>query len=467
VTVSLRRTLVLRFGLTMAAALALMALWIHAAIETAMRHELEQSLASTFQLQSYALNSLGVIAVRPAPVREGRFLRDVNRLIVVRDAAGRVLEANTGMAENLPLDTLCFRRARKGARVVCSADWPGGSVLALWGPVPAGTDGTAAVLEVAASTAPLQDASHDLLRRMVLTAVLAGIVTIAGAGWLAHSALRPVDAIATQAKAIQGEAPGERITAHADVTELQGLIAVLNDMLGRLDRVTTWHRRILRDLGHDLRTPIATIRAGTEVALWGERQPEEYRRVLKSNMEEVDRLGLIAEAVSLLGRLESGDLKPVFVETDLGVLVTAGVLRAREHVQGEMIRYTPPAALVRARVDARLLGLVLDQLLDNAMRHTPPDTPIAVELSGSDGGARLVVEDQGPGVPEELLSHLFDRFYRVDEARGRRGGPGLGLATVAAIVRLHQGRVAAGRGAVGGLRVVVDLPAISAIGAAA
>jgi signal transduction histidine kinase len=276
-----------------------------------------------------------------------------------------------------------------------------------------------------------------------------------------------VDEIATQAKAIQGEAPGERITAHANVAELQGLIAVLNDMLGRLDRVTTWHRRVLRDLGHDLRTPIATIRAGTEVALWGERQPEEYQRVLRSTMEEVDRLGLIADAVSLLGRLESGDLKPAFAETDLDALVTAGVGRAREHVRGELIRYTPPAARVSGRVDARLLGLVLDQLLDNAMRHTPPETPIAVELSRLDGGARLVVEDQGAGVADELLPRLFDRFYRVDEARGRQGGAGLGLATVAAIVRLHQGRVTAERGAGGGLRVVVELPAISGIGAAA
>lgn len=465
--VSLRRTLVLRFGLTMAVALGLIGWWIHARVEDALRQELEESLASTFQLQSYALNSLGLIAIRPAPVHEGHFLRDVNRLIAVRDSGGRVVQANTGMAESLPLDTLCLRRAVLGERVVCTAGWLGGSVLALWGPVPGGTGAPAAVLEVAASTAPLQAASHDLLRRMIVTAMLAAAVTIVGAGWLTRSALRPVDEIAAQARAIQGDAPGERITAHADVAELQGLVAVLNEMLGRLDRVGTWHRRILRDLGHDLRTPIATIRAATEVALWGERQPEEYRRVLTSTMEEVDRLGLVADAVSLLGRLESGDVKPAFAETDLDPLVAAAVGRAREHVDGDPFRYTPPPARVTARVDAQLLGLVLDQLLDNARRHTPPGTPVTVELGRGGGRARLSVEDQGPGVPDHLLPHLFDRFYRADEARGRQGGAGLGLTTVAAIVRLHQGMVTAERGAGGGLRVIVEVPVISGNGAAA
>jgi two-component system OmpR family sensor kinase len=166
-------------------------------------------------------------------------------------------------------------------------------------------------------------------------------------------------------------------------------------------------------------------------------------------MEEVDRLGLIADAVSLLGRLESGDVKPALAETDLHALVTAALTRAREHAGGDTVRYTPPPEPMTAQVDARLLGLVLDQLLDNARRHTPPDTPITVELSHLDGRARLAVEDQGPGVPDELLPHLFDRFYRADAARGRQGGPGLGLTTVAAIMRLHHGRVTAERGAAG------------------
>jgi signal transduction histidine kinase len=102
--------------------------------------------------------------------------------------------------------------------------------------------------------------------------------------------------------------------------------------------------------------------------------------------------------------------------------------------------------------------MVLDQLLDNARRHTPPDTPVDVAVAAQDGRVTVTVEDHGPGVPEEMISQLFDRFYRGDAARGRQAGLGLGLTVAAAIVDLHHGRIAAERGAAGGLRVRVDVP---------
>jgi signal transduction histidine kinase len=108
-------------------------------------------------------------------------------------------------------------------------------------------------------------------------------------------------------------------------------------------------------------------------------------------------------------------------------------------------------------VDARLLGIGLEHLLENAVRHTPEGTPIRVALGTADGRRRLTVEDDGPGVPAEMLPHLFDRFYRNDPARGRHSGAGLGLTTVAIIADLHHGRVSAGPGSRGGLRVTLDL----------
>ena len=110
-SVSLRRTLVIRFGLTMAAALGVVALLVHRAVERAMQQEMEESLASTFVLQFHALSTLGSIPRRPDPVQEGRFLRDANRLVAVRAADGQVLQANTPRAESLPIDTLCLRQA--------------------------------------------------------------------------------------------------------------------------------------------------------------------------------------------------------------------------------------------------------------------------------------------------------------------------------------------------------------------
>jgi signal transduction histidine kinase len=251
---------------------------------------------------------------------------------------------------------------------------------------------------------------------------------------------------------------GQRITTHADVIELRGLIEVLNQMLERLERGYEWHRQIVRDLGHDLRTPIATMRAAVEMALWTERRPDQYREALASTLEEIDRLTLITDAVSLLAKLESGDLVPTLVETDVRAVAGQAVDRARERVGGHAIRFIRPDEALPAPVDARLLGMVVDQLLDNARRHTPPGTQVDVRVAAQDGDVRVIVEDEGPGVPEDKMGQLFNRFYRGDPARGRQAGLGMGLTLAAAIVELHGGRITAERRSPRGLRIRIELP---------
>jgi two-component system OmpR family sensor kinase len=229
-------------------------------------------------------------------------------------------------------------------------------------------------------------------------------------------------------------------------------------MLARLERSSHWNRQIIRDLGHDLRTPIATLRAAVETALWTERRPEQYREALASTLEEIDRLTLINDALGLLAKLESGEVEPTLAETDVRAVVQQAVDRARERLGRHEIRFPGSPEPVPARVDARLLGMVLDQLLDNAGQHTPPGTKVDVTVAAKDGIVRLAVEDQGPGVPEEMLGQLFDRFHRGDPARGRQAGAGLGLTLAAAVVDLHGGRVTAERGSPQGLRISIELP---------
>jgi two-component system OmpR family sensor kinase len=314
------------------------------------------------------------------------------------------------------------------------------------------------VFQVAASLAPLEQESRNVLYRIVVIALIGSIASLLGAGWLARSAMKPVAAIAEQAREIQGNASGQRITVHADMAELRGLIEVLNQMLERLDRASHWHRRIIGDLSHDLRTPITAMRAGVEITLWGKHTPERYRQVLASTLEDIDRLTLITNALSLLGRLESGELKAELTINDLHHVASQAVAKAQERMGGDAIRYHPSPNAVPAPIDPKLVGMVLDQLLDNAIRYTSPGTGIDVTVGTRDGQAMVSVEDQGPGVPDSVLPHLFERFYRADGARGREGGPGLGLTLAAAIVELHRGRITAQKGRTGGLRVEIELP---------
>jgi signal transduction histidine kinase len=453
---SLGRTLAVRFALTMGAALALMALWAYRGVTVIMHDSLDRSLEATYEIQS------GVVAVHGdfaplRPIDERHFVEQVNRMVVGWDASGRMEQVNLELARDLALDSAAFRRALEGVRTSADGKWRGHDIRVLYGPAPPGA-GAIAVIEIAAFREPMDAAALQVLLRMGSVALLGVLASFVGAVWLIRSALDPVETIARQASAIHGGRTGQRITAHAEVLELRSLIQVLNEMLARLERSYEWHREIIRDLGHDLRTPLATMRAAVEVALWTERRPEQYRAALASTLEEIDRLTLISDALSLLAKLESGDLKPVLATMDVRTVANQAVDRARERVGGHEIRFTPPAEALPATLDARLLGMVLDQLLDNARRHTPPGTRVNVTVGAQDSRVRLTVEDEGPGVPEEMMGRLFNHFYRVDPARGRQASLGLGLTLAASIVDLHGGLITAERHSPHGLRIRIELP---------
>jgi signal transduction histidine kinase len=439
----------------MAVTLLAIALSTYAGMRRALREQLDRSLYTTFELQSLALARDGRLLAVPASVGEEQFAQGINRLIVVRDSSGRIIQANRDLARDLALDSAGFTLALAGRRSAWDASLREQEVRSVYGAAPPGVP-PAAVLQVAASVEPVEVATRNLLILMIAVALLGSLACLVGASWLARSALAPVEDIVTQAEAVQGT--GERITAHADVSELRGLIEVLNRMLGRLERTHEWHRRIIRDLGHDLRTPITTMRAEVEMALWSERRPDEYRRALASTLEEIDRLALISDAMSLLAKLESGDLASVPAVADVRLITAQAVDRARTRVGGHGVQFLSPATPTPARVDARLIGMALDQLLDNARRHTPPGTQVDVAVGMLNEHVTLTVEDHGPGVPDEMMPHLFSRFYRGDTARGRQAGFGLGLTLAAAIVDLHRGRIAADRGPAGGLRITIELP---------
>ena len=454
---SLRRTLAVRYSLTMAAALLAIAVWAYVGVRHTLVDQLEESLRTTYRLQSLNLAAQGRVTPTPGGMPEA-YVRDINRLVIVRDSSGHIVQANTDLARTLALDPARLEEALAGRIVAYRTTWTLGSALAIAGPVPRGGPPGTAVVEVGASLAQLEGRSRAILYRMLLTALLGSLATLVGAWWLAGSALSPVREITEQADRIQGTTSGERITVHAHVEEMRGLVQVLNAMLGRLERAHQWHRHMIRDLGHDLRTPITTMRASIEVALLGHRTADEYRRVLASTLEEVDRLALIGDGLSLLGRLESGALTARLERRDVRPLVLEAVARARDRVGGHPVFFEPPAEPMPAGVDARLFGLALDQLLDNAVRHTPSGTRVDVALGHAGGRLTITVEDAGPGVPDSLLPHLFERFYRADAARGRESGPGLGLTVVAVITDLHHGRATAERGPGGGLRVRLELP---------
>jgi two-component system OmpR family sensor kinase len=299
---------------------------------------------------------------------------------------------------------------------------------------------------------------------LVAVVLLATAAAFVGAWWLAGSAVRPVAEITEQATRVEAGTLNQRIVAHAETSEYRGLVAVLNRMLERLDVAFRIQRRLTADVSHELRSPLTALRGEIEVALRADRSPRDYQRVLHSALEEIERLTEMSEDLLLITRIDAGLLQAQRQPTDVAEVVESALslLHGRIEERGLTVerRFGGAGDGAVARLDREMIERVAHHLLDNAVKFTPPEGTIrvtTVPLSRA-GGIRLSVEDSGPGVPAEYLPHIFEPFYRVDEARSRGSGTGLGLAMAAAIVRLHGGTIRASNLPEGGARFDVDLP---------
>ena len=298
----------------------------------------------------------------------------------------------------------------------------------------------------------------------VVIAALAGVVllgtvaTFLGGWWLAGSAIRPVGEITAQAKQIEGGTLDQRIVAHANTDEYQGLVGVLNRMLARLERAFTAQRRLTADVSHELRTPLTALRGEIEVALRLERAPRDYQRVLHSALEEIDRLSRITEDALLITRADGRTTHALLAPGDLNGLLRDVTARWEQRLASATLRTVLALDPVPdVPLDRHLVTRSVEHLLENAIRHTPPQGTVEIRTTaGQDGVVTLRVTNSGDGIPAAELPHMFEAFYRADPARPRSSGAGLGLAVVAAVARLHGGSARVESGPDRGTSIEVD-----------
>jgi heavy metal sensor kinase len=313
-------------------------------------------------------------------------------------------------------------------------------------------------LQDAVSTAVLE---RDLVLALVAIVLAGTSATVMGAWHFTSSAVRPVAEITAQATRIEAGTLNQRIIAHAETEEYEGLVAVLNRMLERLERGFAAQRRLTSDVSHELRTPLTALRGEIEVALRSPRTPREYQLVLRSALEEIERLSTMSEDLLLITRADAGVLALHRTPTSVPDLVDQSLNHLQRRIEEKDI--TVARAMDGgdgASIDPALAIRVVDHLLDNAVTHTPPGgrIDVRVETSG-EAGVRLTVANSGPAIDPEDLPHLFEPFYRADPSRTRANdeGTGLGLAMVAAIARLHEGSARVSADPAGGARFEVEL----------
>jgi signal transduction histidine kinase len=458
---SLRRAVSVRYSLTIFAALLVIALWAYFGTRRVLKESLDSNLVAAAELETAVLASRLPIAIQPGPNDWDSFIHSVNRFVVIRSIDGTVVQANMPLATTIPVDRRSLERAVAGDTAWVTQDEPYGELRSYYAPAPEGSRPGHDVIQVTASLHPLREAIREVLFLMLGTVFLGAVATAIGAGWLAQTSVAPVLEITEQAKSIQPGA-GQRITAHADTEEFTGLVAVLNDALQRLDRAFDAQRRMIADAGHDLRTPLTAMRGEIEIALRGERRPEDYRRVLGSVLEEVDHLTSISESLALLARLEAGELALDRANREVSSIVERATQKAQARDGTRTFTYHGTASDGTAPIDAHLLEIAVNQLLDNTIKHTPTGTLVRTSVETDGSAVTVLVDDDGPGLPAETLPHLFEHFYRSDASRTRTGAAGLGLTIAAAIAGAHGGTIEAADSPMGGLRIVLRLPRTAA-----
>ncbi|MCU1660748.1 MAG: integral rane sensor signal transduction histidine kinase [Pseudonocardia sp.] len=330
---------------------------------------------------------------------------------------------------------------------------------------------------ILASTAPVRggqavvvvgtgtDVSDGAVDRAASTLVLGGppavLLAAAGAWLLAGGVLRPVERMRRQAAEISDQDLDRRLPVPSTRDEIAALGTTMNALLARLQEALQRERGFVADAGHELRTPLAILRAELELAARPGRSRDALAEAISHAGQETDRLIRLAEDLLLLARADNQQPflrpEPLSLPALLGVAARRGGAGAAD--RAVTITVHSPADLI-VEADPDRLRQAVDNLLDNAIRHAPRGSVVDVTASSPRPEVVTIeVADRGPGFPPEFLPHAFERFRRAEAARTRDGGgTGLGLSIVHAIAQAHGGHAVATNRPDGGAAVIIDLP---------
>jgi len=422
--------------------------------ELDQRLSLEADLAQRWLAQSYRVLGRIVTTANLNPALDpgiSAYLEAARDYLVVADTTGNVLALsdvtrtlNAPTLERLtaPLDTLPITRHAG----VLDLGPPTGSVRYLVVPVTNAGPAIGGVL-VATRTRQAFLGPSDLLRSMLLIAPL----IVVGAGllgyWLAGTSLRPVQGIMDEVDAISdGRSLHRRLAVPLSGDEIARLAATVNGMLARLERSFASLHRFTADASHELKTPLMVLRAGVERALTHPGTPSEIIQSLDETLAQINQMTEMVENLLTLARADEGRAPLAVEETDLREIVadvaeTAGMLGESAGVTAV---HQMPDTPVRLPVDRHRIREMLLNIVTNAIKYTPQGGTVALTLEEEDHAVTVTVRDTGIGIAAGDLPHIFDRFWRADQARtrtGERPGTGLGLSITKWIAEAHGGTI--------------------------
>jgi len=331
----------------------------------------------------------------------------------------------------------------------------------------------ARIVQVASSLEDVEDALRTLFIILLITVPSALLIASLGGLFLANQALKPVDQVTQTARMITSQNLNQRIKSLKVKDEISRLIETFNEMISRLDQSFHQIRQFSSDASHELKTPLTILKGEVEVALRKERTSQDYEQILRSNLEEINRMSKIVDNLLLLARTETGEIRLFKEEVNLSHIVNEVVTQLTKLAQAKDLQIvaTNHHEDILLYGDALRIRQMLINLIENSIKYTEPGGSISVSLErnaphslpgkeeASHDGVEIVVSDTGIGIAKEDQERIFGRFFRVDKARSReQGGSGLGLSICKWIVEAHQGEISVESELGKGSRFVVKLP---------
>jgi len=374
---------------------------------------------------------------------ESRQLREAAHSLRLLSSDGRVVWKGSEVVPRPPMEPAALEYVRRGETVydtVRAAD--GSSIRRVSFPIVSHGD-LRYILQAEASLLFSQKALTGLT--LLLMVVSVGILAMAwiSSGWLARKVLGPVGALSATAATISEPDARNRFVLDAPYEEFQQLTHAFNAMMDRLQKSRESQGYFVDYAAHEMQTPLTVLQANLEVTLNKARTIEEYRDALINNLEQVERLVTLTRELLTLTRL-AGDRTPIRrAPLELQSLLQELIDELRVLAEDRQLRLSLQTELTPLVLgDAQWLKQAVINLLDNAIRYTPPGGEVTVRLRETDEGVAISVEDTGLGIESQHLPHLFERFYRADFARARDcGGTGLGLPIVKGIADAHGGTI--------------------------
>ncbi len=307
-------------------------------------------------------------------------------------------------------------------------------------------DGKITGIVYIATPLPAMGLPATIIVELIGAIILAVLLSTLAGTLLARKIARPLENLASAANAISKGYLKQRVETKSNIAELHSLSSTFNDMAESLRQSDEAKKAFIADVTHELRTPLTVIKGTIETLEDGALDDTEGRGPLLTSMQrETDRLVRLVNELLVLTRADAGSLQLSLQSVNLAELartrcdVFSG-LASRREVMLKVVSASHPLVLA----DPDRLSQVIDNLLDNAIRHSPENSTITITIKEADNGVESSVTDQGTGISAQHLPFIFERFYRVDPSRNRQdGGTGLGLAIARSLVNAQGGHISA------------------------